>query len=260
MPTGTAITFASNDLQTTSIVTESIDVADIPEKDLKIYALAGANASKIPNDPNYPRRRIRLAGSLNASSIAAMDALEDTFKGYFRERNQNLDKGHNGGTRRYVASVESLVIDRPGGLAFANFTIGLVCTDPFGRDTSTTSALSAAGRTAATYSDNHTFLGNAPFQLAVATITVTALTGGTSKTITWGNGGNGQAISVTRTWTAADILEIDTINKTVKVNGVEVEFTGAFPEFPPGAQAMAYDDGFTTRTFTISVVYTPGYL
>ncbi len=189
-----------------------------------------------------------------------MDALEDTFKGYFRERDQNLDKGHNGGTRRFVASVESLVIKRPGGLAFADFEVGLVCTDPFGRETSTTSALSASGRTAATYSDNHTFLGNAPFQLAIATITLSAVTGGTAKTITWGNAGNGQAISVTRTWAAADVLVINPVLNSVTVNGVEVDFTGAFPEFPPGAQSMAYDDGFTTRTFTISVVYTPGWL
>ncbi len=257
---GTPLTFASNDLQTANIVTEDIDVADIPEKDLKIYALAGANRSKIPNDPNYPNRRIHLSGSLNAASIAAMDALEDTFKGYFRERDQNLDKGHNGGTRRFVASVESLVIKRPGGLAFADFEVGLVCTDPFGRETSTTSALSASGRTAATYSDNHTFLGNAPFQLAIATITLSAVTGGTAKTITWGNAGNGQAISVTRTWAAADVLVINPVLNSVTVNGVEVDFTGAFPEFPPGAQSMAYDDGFTTRTFTISVVYTPGWL
>lgn len=124
-------------------------------------------------------------------------------------------------------------------------------------NTSTTSALSVSGRTLATYSDNYTFLGSAPIQYPIYTYTLTAVTGGTAKTVLLGNANTGQQISITRTWANSDVLTVDTTPNaiSVKVNGVSVPFTGALPVFAPGAQTLDYSDNFTTRTFTISVVY-----
>lgn len=261
---GTAVSFDSNDLQTSSIITSQIDAASIPEKDAKLYSLAHANASKIPFT-SYPSKKIVISGKLIASSIANMDALEDTFKSYFRGTDKNLDIGFNGGTRRFIATVNSIAIDRPGGLQFANFTIEFVCTQPFGQATSVTTpsssfSPSAAGRTSGSYTDAITFTGTAPYQLPVITITITAVTGGTGY-LAVGNSGNNQGITITgQTFVATDVIEIDCKNKTVKKNGVAIDFLGAFPEFPPGAQSLSYSDGFTTRTFTIAVTYYPLYL
>jgi hypothetical protein len=255
----TNVVFAGNSLQTSQILTAEIDMADIPTKDAKLYVLAHANASKIPFT-SYPSRTVKISGRLIGTSIANLDALIDTFKGYLAQQDQNLDVDYNGSARRFIATVNATSISRPGGLAWASFSVEFICTNPYGLNTSTTSALSAAGRTASAYTDAYTFLGTAPYQLPIATITLTAVTGGTAQSITWGNGGNGQAISVTRTWAAADVLVIDSVAKTVTVNGLPVAFTGAFPEFPIGAQSLQYNDGFTTRTFTIGVVYTVGYL
>ena len=257
----TTITFDSNDLQTASILTESIEHSSIPTKDVKLYALAHANKSVIPH-VSYPSKRIRISGTLIAASIVAMDALEDTFKSYFRGTDKNLDIGHNSGTRRYIATVNGMSIDRPGGLQYAKFNIEFVCTDPFGRNTSTSSALSADNRTLASYDDDdYVFLGTAPFQLPVITILYDAISGGTAKTVSYGNGDTGQTISITRTWVAGETLVIDTFNRTVMVDSVEVDFTGAFPIFEPGASSLIYTDDFTTsRTFDIDVDYYPRYL
>lgn len=395
----TEVTFDSNDLQTASIITSQFEHESIPVKEATLFALANANKSVLPII-NYPRKIINIAGSLRASSIANLDALVDTFKGYFNGKEKNLDVGFDGGTRRYIATVNSLSIERPRGLGYANFAVQFVCTEPFGRDTTTTSALSANARTAGSYSDDHTFVGTAPFMLPVVTIdyndvttdtteivtntgfetdlsgwssggvgtatrvtsqfhsgvasmqmanagtavggyygweltTLTGLTagesytvrawlkgnaGGESVTISLPNGGstttilttswqevkhtfiaddssmeldflssspasgtwflddvsvkknslsyvsfsnatNGQGILITgQAFAADDVLVIDCDNKIVTLNGTEIDFIGAFPEFPPGEQSFSYADGFTTRNFDIDVDYYPLYL
>ena len=255
----TGITFDSNSLQTSSILTANIEHESISEKDAKLYAMAHANSSKIPF-VSYPSRKIKVSGKIIGSGVSNLDSLLDTFRSYFRGQDKNLDIDYAGSTRRYIATLNGLAIDRPGGLQYANFEAEFVCTQPFGRNTATTSALSAAGRTAAAYVDLHTFLGTAPYQLPVITITITAVTGGTGSVV-FANSANSQGITITgQTFVAADIIEIDCINKTVKKNGALIDFVGAFPEFPPGSQSMTYSDGFTTRTFTISVTYYPMYL
>lgn len=255
----TNLTFAGNSLQTANILTGQIDHYTIPNKDIKIFALAHANASTIPFT-SYPNRTVRVTGRLVHTTVANLDALIDTFRAYFINQDQNLDIDYNGGTRRYIATVNTLSIDRPGNLLYANFTLEFICANPFGLDTSNTTVVSASGRTLSTYNDNHTFLGSAPYQLPVITYTLTAVTGGTNQYIQFGNGGNGQAIGILRTWTAGDVVVIDCVNKAVTVNGVATNFAGAFPEFPPGAQVMQYSDGFTTRTFTVSAVYAARWL
>ena len=255
----TSISFDGNDLQTSTIITSEINHESIPQKDAKLYALAHANKSVIPF-VSYPSRRIIVSGKVLASSISALDTALDTFRAYFRETDANLDIGYGGGTRRYTATVNGLTIDRPGGLQFANFTIEFLCTQPFGQATSTTSALSASARTSGSYTDAHTFVGTAPYQLPVWTITVNSITDGDNYMFV-GNSANGQGITITGvTFAAADEVVIDCLNRTVKVNDVEVDFFGAFPEFEPGDQNLLYSDNFTARNIDIDVDYYPLYL
>lgn len=255
----TTITFDSNDLQTSSILTADIAHESIPEKDAKLYALAHANRSVIPF-VSYPARKIKLSGQVIGTGISNLDSVLDTFRGYFRGKDKNLDIGYAGGTRRYIATLNALSIDRPGGLHFANFNAELVCTQPFGKATSATTALTANNRTLSGYTDAHTFLGTAPYQLPVITISIDSVTGGTGYMF-FGNSANNQGITITgQTFVATDVIEIDCENKTVKLNGTEIDFLGAFPEFEPGAQSMSYSDGFTTRQFDITVTYYPLYL
>lgn len=260
----TSITFNSNSLQSASVITSQINSGSIPERDVKLFALAHANRSVIPDD-NYPSRRITISGKLIAASVTAMDVLEDTFKAYFRGKDKNLDIGNNGGSRRFIATANSVSIDRPGGLQHADFSVEFICTQPFGKATTATTpsssfSPSAAARTLSGYTDAITFAGTAPYQLPVITITLTAVTGGTGY-LAVSNSGNGQGITITgQSFVNGDVIEIDCENKTVKLNGTEIDFLGAFPEFEPGAQSLAYSDGFTTRTFTIAVNYYPLYL
>lgn len=256
----TNATFNTNDIQTTSIILSAIEHESMPDYTAKLYEIAHGNKSVIPYT-THPSKSITLRGTLVASSISALDTLIDTFKGYFKGRDKNLDIDYAGGTRRYVCTLRQAIrIQREGGLAFAKFNVELVATEPFGKDTSNTTIVSETGNTAGLYTDTYTFLGNAPIQYPVFTVTLTALTGGTAKTIILSNDSTGQAISITRTWVVDDVLVVNTFDNTVKVNDVEVDFTGAFPTFEPGEHDITYSDDLTTRTFDYSVVYAKRYL
>lgn len=259
------ITYDGNNLQdydpTTSvgIITNSIEHTDIPNKDITFYQLAHANSSTIPFI-NYPSKKVTIAGVVKGDDDDDLDERIDTFKGYFNGKDKNLDVEYAGSTRRYIATVNALSVKRHQKALYAEYAAEFICTQPFGRDTTPTVALSDTGRTDASYSDMYTFLGNAPYQLPIVTITLTDLTGGTDASIQWGNGNNGQAIFVQRTWEVDDVLIIDCTEGSVKVNGVPVDFSGAFPEFPPGVQVMEYIDTLTTREFDIAVEYEKGYM
>lgn len=252
----TNVTFDTNDLQTSTILTSEIDHGSMPEKSVSLYALAHANRGNIAYT-GFSSRRVRLAGKLIGTSISNLDTLIDTFKGYLNGQDKNLDIDYAGGTRRYIATLNGLSIDRPYGLVHANYVAEFVCSEPFGRNTTTTSALSATARTASSYTDNHTFLGTAPFQLPIITITINSVTDG-DNFLKFSNSGNSQSILLAGvTFAAADVIVIDCEEKLVTLNGDEIDFIGAFPEFPPGDQSFAYSDGFTARNFDIDVDYYP---
>ncbi|HMT18548.1 MAG TPA: phage tail family protein [Candidatus Saccharibacteria bacterium] len=254
----TAISFDSHDLQTSSIITSSIEHHDIPDLDMPVSKIAHANRSAI-NKRNFPMKKIVVKGTLESTSVSALDTLRDTFLGYFLNKEANLDIGYAGGTRRYTATVASINAPRPGGLNYIEFTIVFVCTDPFGRATSLTTALTATGRTLSSYTDNHTFVGTAPTLLPVWTITINTVTAGANYLMV-GNSTTGQRLAIiSETFVDDDVLVIDCYNKSVQLNGEDIDFLGAFPEFKPGAGTMTYSDNFSARNFDILVQYYPLY-
>lgn len=255
----TNIAFNSNSLQTTSIITSEIDHHSSPNKAVAQASIAHGNKSRIIYT-EYKDKKINITGQLVSTTITTLDALIDTFKGYLQGEDKNLDIEYNGTTRRYVATENVTQIERPGGLLFANFKVQFICAFPFGTDLASSSLSTQTTQTNAIYNYAITVAGSAPWQCPVITVTYSAITGLTSKTVSIGNGNTGQIISVTRTWTATDVLEVDVANRTVKVNGVQVEFSGAFPEFQPGSGTLSYADDFTTRTFGLTATYYKRYV
>lgn len=256
---GTSISFDGNSLQTANILTSDIAHEQYPAKNVVIYALAHNNGSVIPYI-SYPSKTIRVSGKITDTTIAGLDSRLDSFRAYFTGQDKNLDIGYNGTTRRYIATANNISIDRPGGLTYANFEVELIAPQPFGQDTSSTTALNATGRTSSSYSDAYTFLGTAPVQRPVFTLSYSVVTGGTGATVSIGNNSTGQNLSITRNWAASDILIVDVSARTVTVNGTAVAFSGAFPEFATGSQTFTYSDTLTTRTFTENIIYYPLYL
>jgi len=256
MNNGTPVSFDGNSLQTDKIITNDIDHFSGPTKNMPMYGIGHANYSAIPFQ-SWTSKVITLRGTLRGDSIADLDQLIDTFKTYFINKDRNLDIGYNNGTRRYICTPETAQITRPGGLVVASFIQAFDCTYPFGQDITTSTVLDETGRTLAIYADSVIFGGSAPFQQPVFVITLNSVTDGTNAAINISNNANGQQLTITRTWTAGDVIEISSQSRTVNVNGSQVDFTGAFPEFPPGLQYIGYSDGFSARNFDINVSHYP---
>lgn len=260
------ITYNSNDLQTYSasthvgILTNAIDHTNIPDKVATLYAKADANGSTIPAI-NYPSKKVTIAGSIHGSSQADLDSRIDTFKGYFTGKDKDLDIAYGSSTRRYVATPNIVSVTRQQKALFAKFTIEFICTQPFGLDTSTTNLWTAkTAFTSATFTEAPTVGGTAPYQLPVITITVNSFTGA-GDYVQISNDNNNQELLVYGVGiTAGDVIVIDCANRTVTVNGTEVDYSGTFLELEPGANSITYTDGFTTRSVDVSGVYTKRWL
>lgn len=260
------LTYNSNDLQTfnrttkVGINTNVINHTNLPDQIATLYAKADADGSSIPST-NFPSKKITIGGTIHGSTQADLDSRIDTFKGYFNGKDKNLDITYSSGTRRYVATKNAISIEREEKALFATFQIEFICTNPFGLDTSTSNLWTAkTGFTAATFTEAPTVGGNAPFQLPIITITLTAITGA-GDYVQISNDNNGQELMVYGQGLAnGDVIVIDSVERSVTINGVEVDWYGTFLELAPGANSITYTDGFTTRTVNVSGVYTKRWL
>lgn len=258
MQNGTSVAYNGNSFQTANIMAADIDLESPPDLDAKLYDLAHGNAVRAPY-AGYPSKTIPISGTITAASIPALDSQLDQIRAWFAVQSGTLDVGYAGSTRRFNVVQAKISIKRPGGLTSAKYTATFTC-QPFGQDTGTTTALNANGRTGGSYTDTWNFTGNAPYQQPIITLTYTAVSSGGVNSVSVGNNNNGQAITITRSWSAGDAVVIDCTQKTVTVNGSPFDFSGAFPEFAPGVGYIGYADGFTSRTFNYNVVYYARYM
>lgn len=256
---GTA-TFDSNNLSTydpvthTGIVINSINHTNTPNQNTPIFVIADANRSAISSITN-DSKNITIAGSIIATTQAALDDLIDTFKGYFNGKNKVLAIPYGSGTRLYTATKNAISMTRQNTALFANFEVSFVCTDPFGRDSVITSIANNQNYTSATLTVTPTIGGNAPVQYPIITITIDALTGTGDYVQITNNNNSQQMLLYGFALTAGTVIVIDAFKRTVTINGTEVDYRGTFLELAPGAQSITYTDGFTTRTVDIVIGY-----
>ncbi len=257
--------YNANSLQTynrgtrVGINTNIIEHTDIPQAVAELMALADNDGSVIP-DISYPSRTVKIGGTIHGSTQADLDTRIDTFKGYFRGKDKNLDITYAGSTRRYIATKNSVGVARQQKQLWATFAVEFICTNPFGLDTSSTSLINSQNYTSATLTSTPTILGTAPYQLPVITITIDALTG-TGDYIQITNGLNTQEMLLYGLGlVAGDVIVIDCVNRTVKLNGTEIDYVGTYLVLEPGASSITYTDGFTTRTVDIVATYIKRWL
>lgn len=261
------VSFNSNDLQTydpatdTGIITNVIDHTDGPDMVMGLYGLADADGSSIPAI-NYPSKPIALAGAIKGSSQADLDDRIDTFKGYLTGKDKNLDLAYgSGGTRRYIATAGTPKIQRRQNSYIALFQVPITCTNPFGLDTSASTLFAThTGSTVATFTETPTVGGNAPFQLPIFTITLTAITGAGDYVLISNDNNNQEILIYGMGLVNGDVLVIDCEQRIVTLNGDEIDYSGTFLELEPGANSITYTDGFTTRTVTVAASYTKRWL
>lgn len=248
---GIAITYNGYDLQTGNIIVNAIKHKSIPTKAINSFTLARANRTA-KTSSFYTNKIINLQGQIVGSNRDDLDSRVDAMKAAFISAGDsaNLDIGYNTGTRRYVATVTDFTVEPSASPNMDQFTVTFTSYSPWGVSTSSTTISNAVGVTTSPSSQSITLAGNAPEQFIGLTYTLTSFTGAAYNTIYFKNNATGQQISVARTWVAADVVVIDFVNMSVKVNSIETDFDGVFFAWSSGAGTFVTTDNFTTRTYT----------
>jgi hypothetical protein len=244
---------------TYGVHTTSTDIYSAPRLTTQDEKLAQADGSVIVKATLEPKV-FSCDGYMIEADISALDTLLDEFKQALNKQNQNFDIDYAGSTRRYVATPRNIMISRDKGLNSAGWSVEFFCANPVGAEISTSALLAATVNTSSSLVSTITVNGSYVAEPLI-TVTLTAVTGGTTnKTITISNDTTLRGISITRDWSATDVLEIDCLNKTLYVNDTVVAYSGQFPKWTPGNGAISYLDDFTTRTVSIEATYTKRYL
>lgn len=257
------VSFNGNDLALSvpGLMITSVLPNRFPNRTLNSNQVANSDKS-VMNAAYYKDKKINVLAEIGRDTRQLLDASIDILYGILQVAEAALNADVGLGTRTWTATLDNVTIsDQAGG--HCSLDIEFQCSTPFGQDTTSTQLFDTS-LTGATSNTPFVVGGTAYWQQPQITITLSALTGGTNKVVTVGNTSIGQAVSITRTWTAGDVIVIDSILKKVTVNGVEVAFTGAIPEWQGGitplAGSMDYSDTLTTRTRRMVGLYFKRYV
>lgn len=199
----------------------------------------------------YGEKRIRVRGTLTAATKDALDAAIDAFKELMSREQKTLAVDFSGGTRNYIATCESLDIDRD----FADFTAVpwtavFVVPSGEGKDTASTKALDAHAVTVTTPGTDSFTLGGSKAQRPVITIENNLSGSAPYKGIKYENTDTGESIIFTKnaSWQAGCKVVIDCENMEVTsdigtATQVAGDFIGTFPTFKVGTNNVKITAG-----------------
>lgn len=249
-----SVRFAGNDLS----LIQGVDLYnhefnDLPVRELKTYKLARRDKS-ITTSSEYSTKTIPVYLDVCSGSRADTEDTLTFLKSLLQPQNASLAVLQGGVETEYTATMNEFNKEWLNSRCIV--TILFLASDPIGREVQSQVFASLPAITTSSAAQSITVNGSAT-AYPVFTVTINSVTGGTSKSITVGNGLTNQGITITRTWTATDVLQIDSENMEATVNGALVDFTGMFPQFPAGSQQVTYMDDFTTRSVSLTATYQP---
>ncbi len=234
-----------------------------PVREITENKIANSDIS-VTSAANYKDKKLNVAVEIGRNTRELLDDSIDLLLACLQEREAALVLSAGSTTRQWTATFSNMSFsDAQGG--HVTIDIEFLAANGIGTDISSTSLFSNSLSGA---SNNTAFVGgplggSVKWQQPVITITLSALSGGTGASVVVGNPSNGQQVTITRNWTAGDVIVIDSRSglKKVTVNGTEVAFTGSIPEWQRGlAGSMDYSDTLTTRTRAMSGLYYKRYL
>lgn len=221
-----------------------------PEREFTVVPYATDDGSVIVFS-RYNVKYIRVKGFISAITPAALQTAVDAFKEIFGRKDKNLDiKPQGGSTRRYVANcVRHTLTGDYYNNTFLPYEAEFLVVDGISKATALTSLLSASysADTSGTFSLS---VGSSPEQKLrfIFTFTTAAAVAGV-KVRTYYDAAPDlydTSIIVTRNpFADAEVLTIDTGEKTVKVGSTDMDYYGAFPRAILGSGKTKYEIEFT---------------
>ena len=261
---GDNVFYNSTQLNTiTNFLVKAVDVHEIPKRALEAYKLARVNGEALVSG-YYDYREIIIHCAIVAPNKSSFEVVRDTLMATFNPLNGVLQLPIAGANRQYTCSLSDNTNwpDFGSGYAsmggFANFEIHLNAYDPFGYD-ATTTALTLGTITSASTTYNATFGGTFDAR-PIFTLTVNSITATGTQSLTVANLSTGLTVTITRAWTAADVVVVDMSKRSVTVNGIKVPWSGSIPLWAVGAGSIQFTDTFTARSIAATGLYTKRYI
>ena len=250
-----------DDVSLTSIAGVSI-LATNPyrpaKRTLSQYLLARTD-KRVTASTAFTSKLIAVRVAIHGTTRADAETKQDSLLALLQGESKELVLSQGAGVRKYFCTYQDYNYVQEGG-AYLELDLIFSCDDSFGYDTAYTTALSITNVTSSTRGDQIEFKGSALWQAPKIVIQYSAVSGGSSNSVSVGNPATGQVCTITRNIQAGDRIEIDTLNRSVTVNGMEVEFDGAWPEWQPKVGNWSYSDTLTTRTFSATITYYKRYV
>ena len=234
------------------------DTFRYPKRNVTNSPLANADNS-VTTSAFYQGKPVNIRLMIARNSRDDLDASISELRRLLEPINAVLQIPIQGTPRKYNECTVSNIACKDVAGGYISVDIEFLSADPTYYDITTTTLLSVANLTSGNKSYPVTVYGTAK-QLPVITYTLDSFTTGSNRTVTFTNPATGASLSIQRTWIAAEVLTIDCFNRTVQVDGTDVDFSGNFLEWGIGTGFVNYTDDFAARQVDISIVYYKRYL
>lgn len=254
------ISFSTFPLNSGNCMVTQVQHEAMPERDWDTFALPKRDGGGSLGD-YWRGRRIRISGYLQAETRDALDTAIDTMKQYLATENGSLRIVAAGVVREYAGTLVN------GASAFARdgfhqtfipFELQFDCRVPdgYGRAVNYTS-LEFLDQTSLAYTEEIPHAGTAK---ASAIIRVNFAAAVNVSAISFRNNTRDEMLSVTQSFAAGDLFEIDTVNMTVKKNSTEIDYSGQFIHLNPGVNNFTLTLTGVSATYDLTVSHRATYL
>lgn len=248
-----SIDYDSYNMQANGVTTSNIQgLYGAPPRDLQIENIAGADGGVLV-DSKFRPRTISVSGTITGATQLELETRITLFNRAMNKVEKELRIEDEGSFIVYTATPGVIQVERPRGLTKADFAVEFTCSNPIGLEKGVLTLLSDTYTTATAQSAINV-LGSYQAD-PVISMTLNSFTGSGDQSITIRNAKNFAGITITRTWTAGDEIEIDCGSLDVTVNGSLVDYSGLFPSWQPGDGTVTYEDTLTTRDVDITMTY-----
>lgn len=221
-------------LQNDNILTQFVKVS-APSLDLAKRAFPRADGV-YAETANFRENHIKIAGTVKHTTRTLLETLMDSMRKSLAEGGVTMRIQWAGAARYYddcwPVNIDMIFDERDHyHVDWCPYSIEFVSLHPYARSLNRTVLDAPYAVTAASTTFIVANAGTAPTE---PIISVSVATAGTLSSLTILNNTNSDSITVARTYNDGDLLEIDSENKTVKVNGSPVDYTGVIPKAEAG--------------------------
>lgn len=228
------------------------DIGNSPERQINIYKIARADRSVVTS-AEYSQKPLLIYLDVKGCTRSEAEEYISDLKALLQAPNGTLETLYAGKMVQYTATLNR--VSTTWHLYTGEIVLEFIASDPIAKTVAAESLVSFS-TTASTFAASLNVDGS----FNARPVIVLAFSAGSGAgSVTVENSVTSQGITFTGNFTAGTIVEIDSENYALTVNGVNTDFSGIFPVFAPGSQQIRYSDTLSSRNVTLTATYNVKY-